>query len=75
MAGKQEKACEGEVVDKGYRAVIKKVNKKASGLGISGRVLDHELIEEFEDMGIDSCGNGEYHTLVYDGPAFRKKKT
>ena len=63
-----------EVVDKGYRAVIKKVIRKHLGSAYLGRVLDHELIEEFEDMGIDSCGeNGEYHTLVYDGPAFRKK--
>jgi len=62
-----------EFVDKGYKAVIKKVNKKYLDSQYLGRVLDGELIEEFEMMGIDSCGeNGEYHTLVYDGPIFSK---
>ncbi|WP_028828786.1 Dph6-related ATP pyrophosphatase [Proteocatella sphenisci] len=62
-----------EFVDKGYKAAIKKVNKKYLDSKYLGRVLDHELIEEFEMMGIDSCGeNGEYHTLVYDGPIFSK---
>jgi diphthamide synthase (EF-2-diphthine--ammonia ligase) len=31
------------------------------------------LIEEIQKAGADPCGeNGEYHTLVYDGPIFKK---
>lgn len=31
------------------------------------------LIEEFEAMGVDACGeNGEFHTVVLDGPIFRQ---
>lgn len=36
-----------------------------------GRVLDAGLVEEMQRRGIDVCGeNGEYHTIVLDGPLF-----
>lgn len=38
-----------------------------------GRVLDAALIDEFRRAGIDLCGeNGEYHTVVVDGPCFER---
>lgn len=38
-----------------------------------GRVLDEPLIEQFRRAGIDLCGeNGEYHTVVVDGPCFAR---
>ncbi|MET1123792.1 MAG: diphthine--ammonia ligase [Archaeoglobaceae archaeon] len=41
---------------------------------ILGRKFDFELIEELESMGVDPCGeNGEFHTLVVDGPLFTKR--
>ena len=37
-----------------------------------GKILDEALLEEMAQCGIDVCGeNGEYHTLVVDGPIFR----
>ena len=39
-----------------------------------GRVLDEDVLAEMERCGIDLCGeNGEYHTLVVDGPVFHKQ--
>ena len=39
-----------------------------------GRVIDWEVVEEFENLGIDVSGEGgEYHTFVIDGPVFRKR--
>lgn len=36
-----------------------------------GTLLTSEVVQELEQMGIDPCGeNGEYHTLVVDGPLF-----
>lgn len=38
-----------------------------------GQDLSYSLMEEIEAFGADVCGeNGEYHTLVYDGPVFKK---
>ena len=34
--------------------------------------MDEEIMEQMKGYGIDVCGeNGEYHTLVVDGPIFR----
>lgn len=39
-----------------------------------GEVLTFELISKLEEKGVDVCGeNGEYHTLVFNCPLFRKK--
>lgn len=63
-----------EFLEKGYKTLIKKVNKTYLGPEYLGKTLTRELLEEFEKKGIDPCGeNGEYHTLVYDGPKFSKK--
>ena len=34
-----------------------------------GKIITAEILPVFEELGIDACGeNGEYHTLVVDGP-------
>jgi diphthamide synthase (EF-2-diphthine--ammonia ligase) len=39
-----------------------------------GKKIDVEFVEKMEQRGIDVCGeNGEYHTLVVDGPIFDKR--
>jgi diphthamide synthase (EF-2-diphthine--ammonia ligase) len=39
-----------------------------------GKIIDKDLIKEFNEIGIDPSGeNGEYHTVVLDGPLFNKK--
>lgn len=63
-----------EFIGKGYKTMIKKVDKNKLPTKFLGKTLDEELIEELITMEIDPCGeNGEYHTLVYDGPKFRRK--
>jgi len=67
-----EKVVE-EFVDAGFRAVI--VSCKADLLDDSfiGRTIDRKIISEFRDRGICPCGeNGEFHTLVVDGPVFKR---
>ncbi|WP_346945989.1 hypothetical protein [Clostridium sp.] len=35
--------------------------------------MSYSLIKDIEEYGADACGeNGEYHTVVYDGPIFKK---
>ncbi len=39
-----------------------------------GRTVDSEFMQYLADKGIDPCGeNGEYHTLVVDGPLFKQR--
>ena len=62
-----------EVVDAGYRCIIKSIDKAALPLRFLGRYLDRAVLEEMKAAGIDICGeNGEYHTLAVDGPVFQR---
>jgi diphthamide synthase (EF-2-diphthine--ammonia ligase) len=57
----------------GFKAKIVVVNTQMLDSKFLGRDLSFSLIEEIETSGADPCGeNGEYHTLVYDGPLFKK---
>lgn len=59
--------------DAGFRAKIISVNADILSEDYLGRILDRELILDFQKQGIDPAGEkGEYHTLVLDGPIFRK---
>ncbi|MDD5879382.1 MAG: ATP-binding protein, partial [Clostridiales bacterium] len=63
-----------EVIDSGFKAVIKKVNLDYMSEDFLGKTLTKELIEKIKSEGIDPCGeNGEYHTFVVDGPIFDYK--
>ena len=63
-----------EVIDNGFKAIIKKVNLDCMGGDFLGKTLTKELIEKIKDTGSDACGeNGEYHTFVVDGPIFNYK--
>lgn len=61
-----------EVVERGYRAIVVGVDLTRPAAAFLGRELDADLLT---DLGItedlDPAGErGEYHTFVYDGPAF-----
>lgn len=64
-----------EFINSGFQAVI--VSTQASILGKEwvGRVIDQSFYDDITQLdGVDPCGeNGEYHSLVIDGPFFRKK--
>lgn len=62
-------------LDAGFEAIVVAV-RDGCGLDadVLGRTLDERLIAEFEAAGIDACGEeGEYHTLVVDGPLFERR--
>lgn len=60
-----------EFLELGFKAKIIAVNEKKLHRDFLGRDLNQELIDDFREKGIDICGeNGEYHTVVYDGPIF-----
>lgn len=63
-----------ELLEEGFEAWIVVVNTKMMPAKYVGTKVTKELIEELEAAGIDSCGeNGEFHTVVVDGPIFSKR--
>jgi diphthamide synthase (EF-2-diphthine--ammonia ligase) len=58
------------MLNSGIKTTIVSCNE-IMGEKFLGKILSEDLIEEFETLGIDACGeNGEYHTLVLDCPLF-----
>jgi uncharacterized protein (TIGR00290 family) len=63
-----------EFIDTGFKAVIIAIKDGVLDRSFLGRVLDYDLIKEFEKQGVDPSGEeGEYHTVVVDGPIFSYK--
>lgn len=61
-----------ELVNLGYKCFIKSINNTLLPKDLLGKMIDRETIERMKNCNIDVCGeNGEYHTLVIDGPIFR----
>jgi Predicted ATPases of PP-loop superfamily len=63
-----------EFIDLGFQAILVTVNLS---MGMReddlGRVITHEFVDELAARGIDPCGeSGEFHTLVVDGPIFKR---
>jgi diphthine-ammonia ligase len=60
-----------EFFDLDFKAKIIAVKADRLSSDYLGRILDENLIEELVKQGIDPAGeNGEYHTIVIDGPIF-----
>jgi len=67
----ERKALLEELLSLGFQAMVVATKDESLGQRFLGRMLDAELIREFERMGIDPCGEaGEYHTVVVNGPIF-----
>ncbi len=60
-------------IEAGFKAVAVCVDSTLLDGGFAGREFDYDFLSELPP-GIDPCGeNGEFHTFVYDGPAFRER--
>ena len=56
----------------GFKATIIAVKQGTLDSSFLGRTLNDEVITEMENAGIDASGEeGEYHTVVTNGPIFR----
>jgi uncharacterized protein (TIGR00290 family) len=64
-----------EFLSLGFKAVVVCVNGKWLGEEFCGREFDAKFLADLPP-GVDACGeNGEFHTFVYDGPAFAQPVT
>ena len=66
------------LTDAGFSTLISCVDTRWLDASWAGRTLDREAIADLEAIrrrnGMDLCGeNGEYHTLVVDGPMFASR--
>ncbi len=65
-----------EFLELGFKAKIIAVDERKLHRDYLGKDLNDELIAEFNEKNIDLCGeNGEYRTVVYDGPLFSSPLT
>lgn len=61
-----------EMIEEGIKAMIVSCRSEFADQ-ILGKIIDESLLKTFDELGIDACGeNGEYHTLVVDGPQHKK---
>ena len=62
-----------EFVELGFKTIIISAQAGKIGKEFVGREFDKKMIEEFKKLGVCPCGeNGEFHTLVIDGPLFKQ---
>ncbi|MCX6012620.1 MAG: diphthine--ammonia ligase [Chloroflexi bacterium] len=66
-----------EFIDLGFKAVVISANADIFSDQWLGRFIDYKFMEDIKKLKwkkiVDVCGEeGEYHTLVVDGPLFRQ---
>ena len=63
-----------EFIDLGFKAIVVSCKADLLGKDFIGRFLDKDLLQELTMRNICPCGeNGEFHTLVIDGPLFKRR--
>lgn len=72
--GKDSEKILLDFIDSGFEAIIVSARADLFGEEWMGRKVDREFLKYLKRNGIEACGeNGEYHTLVINGPIFKKK--
>ncbi len=67
-----------EFIDAGFEAVVIAVKAELFGEETLGQKIDRNFLKQLDELSktvdITPCGEaGEYHTLVIDGPLFKKR--
>jgi len=72
--GEEQERILLDFIDTGFEAIIVSAKAHIFGKEVIGRKVDRNFFKYVKENGIDICGeNGEYHTLVVNGPVFKKK--
>ena len=71
--GKSPEDILSSFIDAGFEAVIISAQSKLINEDWIGHIVDRNFIVYLKNRNIDICGeNGEYHTLVINGPIFKR---
>ena len=63
-----------DFIDGGFEAYVASCQADLIDEKFIGRRLDKIFLEDISKLGIDVCGeNGEYHTVVTDGPIYKQR--
>jgi len=63
-----------DFINSGFEAVIISAKSELIDREWMGRQIDKDFVNYLSDNDIDPCGeNGEYHTLVVNGPIFKSR--
>jgi len=63
-----------DFIDAGFEAVIVSASDELIDEGWVGQRMDRKFLAYLKARNIDLCGeNGEYHTLVVNGPLFKRR--
>jgi len=72
--GKSTKQILSSFIDKGFEAVIVSAKCELINEDWIGRRVDKAFVKYLKRKNIEICGeNGEYHTLVTNGPIFTRR--
>lgn len=72
--GREPEAVLLEFMGAGFEATVVSAQADLFDEGWVGRTVDRHLLRYLKENDIEVCGeNGEYHTFVTDGPAFRQR--
>jgi diphthamide synthase (EF-2-diphthine--ammonia ligase) len=70
--GRPTRALAEEMIASGQKAVLTCVDPRALPASFAGRAFDESLLADLP-ASVDPCGeNGEFHSFVWDGPAFAR---
>lgn len=70
---RQRRTLMDEVLAAGFKAVIVAVRDGELPADLLGATIDADVVAAIEAAGADAAGeNGEYHSLVVDGPLFER---
>ncbi len=71
--GQSTKSVLESFIQSGFKAVVTSIWLKKLDRKYLGREINGDFLIDLEKEAVDVCGeNGEYHSLVYDGPCFKK---
>ena len=65
-----------QIIGSGFEVIVVSIKEDLMGREWLGRRIDREFSDDLKDLdrSIDPCGeNGEFHTIVTDGPIFKKR--
>jgi uncharacterized protein (TIGR00290 family) len=69
--GRDTQILAHEFISSGFRAAVVCVDTRILDPALAGREFDESFLQDIPPS-VDPCGeNGEFHTFVYHGPAFR----
>lgn len=73
--GQEPEKILSEFIDSGFEAIVVSTQADLLGKEWIGRKLDKLFLSDIKRLNnIDVCGeNGEYHSLVIDGPIFKQR--